>query len=113
MTEKTILKAHILYNKFHENGLQCLKFKLEFIRSIFAFTRNTQALTIPRTDPTKRRKENHCGRCIVFYPKKICKGVRFNANLVIIRLLYALHPFLKNTPAQEHNLSKKKKNCNW
>ena len=47
MTERTILKAHILYNKFHINGIQCLKFKLKIIRSIFAFTRNTQTLTIP------------------------------------------------------------------
>ena len=38
MTEETVLKAHILYNKFHENGIQCLKFKLEFIRSIFVLT---------------------------------------------------------------------------
>lgn len=64
--------------------------------------------TLLRIDPTKQRKENPCGRCIVFHPKKICKEVRFNANLVIIRLLYALHPFLKNATAKEHNLSKKR-----
>ena len=57
MTEKTILKAHILYNKFHENGLQCLKFKLEFIRLIFAFTRNTQALAYQEPIPPNDGKK--------------------------------------------------------